>query len=81
MSSSPAQPDPTTSPGVNSKRRRHFEKARPIMTILGIVALIAGILLKAPILWTVGIILAVVGAIPAILGSTGRAVAGRLHYF
>ena len=47
------------------------------MIILGIVLLIAGFLLKISILWTLGIVLLVIGAILAILGSTGRAVAGR----
>ena len=51
------------------------------MIILGIVLLIAGFLLKISILWTFGIVLLVIGAILAILGSTGRAVAGRRHYF
>jgi Family of unknown function (DUF6131) len=51
------------------------------MIILGIVLLIAGFLLKISILWTLGIIVLVAGAILAILGSTGRAVGGRRHYF
>jgi hypothetical protein len=51
------------------------------MITLGIILLIAGCLLKISILWTIGIILLVVGAILAILGSTGRAVGGRRHYF
>ena len=51
------------------------------MIILGIVLLIAGFLLKISILWTLGILSLVVGAILAILGSTGRAVGGRRHYF
>ncbi|HZC10913.1 MAG TPA: DUF6131 family protein [Mycobacterium sp.] len=51
------------------------------MIILGIILLIAGFLLKISILWTFGILLLVVGAILAILGSTGRAVGGRRHYF
>ena len=51
------------------------------MIILGIVLLIAGFLLKISILWTLGIVLVVIGAILAILGSTGRAVGGRRHYF
>ena len=49
--------------------------------VLGIILLIAGFLLKISILWTIGIILLVIGAILAILGSTGRAVGGRRHYF
>jgi hypothetical protein len=51
------------------------------MIILGIVLLVAGFLLKISILWTLGILLLVVGAILAILGSTGRAIGGRRHYF
>jgi Family of unknown function (DUF6131) len=51
------------------------------MIILGLVLLVAGFLLNIPILWTIGIILIVVGAILAIVGSTGRAVGGRRHYF
>jgi hypothetical protein len=51
------------------------------MIILGIVLLVAGFLLKISILWTFGILLLVVGAILAILGSTGRAIGGRRHYF
>ncbi|BDB42865.1 MULTISPECIES: DUF6131 family protein [Mycobacterium] len=51
------------------------------MIVLGIILLIAGFLLKINILWTLGIILVVIGAILAVLGSTGRAVGGRRHYF
>ncbi|BBX61176.1 hypothetical protein MSAS_03500 [Mycobacterium saskatchewanense] len=51
------------------------------MIILGIILLIAGFVLKISILWTLGIILLVIGAVLAVLGSTGRAVGGRRHYF
>ena len=51
------------------------------MIVLGIILLIAGFVLKISVLWTIGIILLVIGAILAILGSTGRAVGGRRHYF
>jgi hypothetical protein len=51
------------------------------MIIFGVVLLVLGFLLKISILWTLGIILVVVGAILAILGSAGRAVGGRRHYF
>jgi hypothetical protein len=51
------------------------------MIILGIILLIAGFLLKISILWTIGIIVLIVGVVLAILGSTGRAVGGRRHYF
>ncbi len=51
------------------------------MIILGIVLLVVGYLLGIPILWTIGIILVVVGAILLLLGSAGRAVGGRRHYW
>ncbi|WP_172826513.1 DUF6131 family protein [Mycobacterium sp. 1423905.2] len=51
------------------------------MIVLGIIALIVGFVLKISILWTIGIILIVIGAILAVLGNTGRAVGGRRHYF
>ena len=49
--------------------------------ILGIVLLLLGFLLKISILWTIGIILLVVGAVLFLLGATGRAVGGRKHYY
>jgi hypothetical protein len=49
--------------------------------ILGLVLLLLGFLLKISILWTIGIILIVVGAVLYLLGSTGRAVGGRKHYW
>ena len=51
------------------------------MIILGIILLIVGFIAKISILWTIGIILIVVGAILALVGSTGRAVGGRRHYY
>ncbi len=51
------------------------------MIILGIILLIAGFLLKISILWTIGIVLIVVGVVLALLGSTGRAIGGRRHYY
>jgi hypothetical protein len=51
------------------------------MIILGVVLLIVGFLLKIAILWTIGILLLVVGLILALLGSLGRAVGGRRHYW
>ncbi|HYX98092.1 MAG TPA: DUF6131 family protein [Mycobacterium sp.] len=51
------------------------------MITLGIILLIAGFVLKISILWTLGIVALVVGAILAILGASGRAIGGRRHYF
>jgi hypothetical protein len=51
------------------------------MLILGLILLLLGFLLGVPILWTLGIILLVVGAVLFLLGSTGRPVGGRRHWF
>jgi hypothetical protein len=51
------------------------------MLILGLILLLLGFLLSVPILWTLGIILLVVGAVLFLLGSTGRPVGGRRHWF
>lgn len=51
------------------------------MIILGIILLIIGFIAKTAILWTLGIIVLVVGLILIVLGSMGRAVGGRRHYY
>jgi hypothetical protein len=51
------------------------------MIILGIILLIIGFIAKIPVLWSIGIILLIVGLIFALLGSMGRAVGGRRHYY
>jgi Family of unknown function (DUF6131) len=48
---------------------------------LGIILLIIGFIASVPILWTIGIILVVVGLVLAALGTMGRAVGGRRHYY
>lgn len=51
------------------------------MIIIGIVLLLIGFLLKVAILWTLGIIVLIVGVVLLLLGSMGRAVGGRRHYW
>ncbi len=51
------------------------------MIILGVVLLVIGFVAKIAIIWTLGIIAIVVGAVLAIAGGTGRAVGGRRHYY
>ncbi len=51
------------------------------MIVLGIIALIAGFVLGIPVLWSIGIVLVVVGLILEVLGTMGRAVGGRRHYY
>ena len=50
------------------------------MIILGVILLLLGLLLGIPILWTIGLIVAVVGVVLWIAGSAGHAVGGRPHY-
>lgn len=51
------------------------------MITLGLILLIVGAIIDVSILWTIGIVLVVVGAVLWILGSIGRAVGGRRHYW
>jgi hypothetical protein len=51
------------------------------MVVLGVILLLIGLITGISILWTIGVILVVVGAVLWILGSTGRAVGGRRHYW
>jgi uncharacterized protein DUF6131 len=49
--------------------------------IFGILLLIIGFVAGIAILWTIGIIVVVIGVILALLGMAGHAVGGRRHYF
>ena len=51
------------------------------MIVLGIALFIIGYVVPIPLLTTVGILLVVVGLILFVLGSMGRAVGGRRHYW
>jgi hypothetical protein len=51
------------------------------MITLGIILLIIGFIAKVAILWSIGILLVVVGLILALLGMMGRAIGGRRHYY
>lgn len=51
------------------------------MIVLGVVLLIIGFLTGVPIIWTLGIIAVVIGAILALLGMAGRPVGGRRYYW
>ena len=51
------------------------------MIILGIILLVLGLVLNINILYVLGIILLVVGAVLFLLGSSGRTIGGRRHYF
>jgi hypothetical protein len=49
--------------------------------IIGVVILIIGFIAHIAIVWTIGIVVLLIGATLALLGMTGRAVGGRRHYF
>ncbi|BBY62169.1 DUF6131 family protein [Mycolicibacterium helvum] len=51
------------------------------MIVLGAILLILGFVLHIPILWTIGVILLVVGAVLWLLGSIGRPVGGRRYWY
>ncbi|MFD6969437.1 DUF6131 family protein [Streptomyces sp. NPDC059979] len=51
------------------------------MIVLGVILLIIGWLLGFSILWTLGIILVVIGVVLWILGAVGHQVGGRRHYY
>jgi len=51
------------------------------MIILGVLLLIIGFVTGVAIIWTIGIIAVIAGAILALLGFAGHAVGGRKHYY
>jgi hypothetical protein len=51
------------------------------MILLGLILLIIGLLADIGILYTIGLVLIVIGAVLWILGAMGRAVGGRRHYW
>jgi hypothetical protein len=51
------------------------------MIVLGVICLILGLIFGLGILWTIGIILIVVGIILALLGMADRAIGPRRHYW
>ena len=51
------------------------------MIILGILLLIIGSVAGIAIVWTLGIVVVIIGVVLALLGMAGHAVGGRRHYF
>jgi hypothetical protein len=51
------------------------------MIILGLILLLIGFLAHIAIVWTIGIVVLVVGLVLLLLGSIGRGVGGRRHYW
>ena len=51
------------------------------MIVLGIILLIIGFVAKIAIIWTIGIVVVVIGAILALFGFAGREIGGRRHWY
>ncbi len=51
------------------------------MIVLGVILLIIGFVTSVQIIWILGIIAVVIGAVLAIAGGTGRAIGGRKHWY
>ena len=51
------------------------------MLILGLVLMLIGFLFGVPLLWILGIVLAVIGAALWIAGSAGSQIGPRRHYW
>lgn len=49
--------------------------------VLGVILLLIGLVANISILWTIGLILLIIGAVLWLMGSMGRAVGGRRHYW
>ncbi|MER7578750.1 DUF6131 family protein [Kitasatospora sp. NPDC097691] len=51
------------------------------MIVLGVILLIIGFVTGFSILWTIGIVLLLVGLVLWVAGALGHAVGGRRHYY
>lgn len=51
------------------------------MIILGLALLLLGMFLHIGILWTIGIIVLIIGVVLWVAGSAGHSVGGRRHYY
>jgi protein-S-isoprenylcysteine O-methyltransferase Ste14 len=60
---------------------RYTELGARIVIVLGVVLLIIGFVFHVPIIWTLGILAIVVGAILALVGAAGREIGGRRHWY
>jgi len=51
------------------------------MIVFGLILLVIGFVTGIAVLWSIGMIVLIVGVVLWILGSMGHAVGGRRHYF
>jgi hypothetical protein len=54
---------------------------RSVMIVLGVILLVLGWLLGISILWTIGIIVLIIGVVFFVLGQLGHAVGGRKLWY
>jgi len=73
--------EPRLQLGTSGRTHVPRQSEGPNMIVLGVVLLVVGLIVKIPILVTIGLIIAVLGAALFVLGSMGRAVGGRRHYW
>ena len=52
-----------------------------VMIIIGLILLLLGFFLAVPLLWTLGIIVLIIGLVLLVAGQAGRQVGGRAHYW
>jgi uncharacterized membrane protein HdeD (DUF308 family) len=67
-------------PAISNRQRCHRKEDAAVI-VLGVVLLLIGFIANISILWTLGIIVLVIGLALALLGGLGHAVGGRRHYF
>lgn len=51
------------------------------MIVLGVVLAVIGWIVGIPVLWTIGLVLVVLGLILLAIGSAGRTIAGRRYWY
>lgn len=51
------------------------------MIILGIILLIVGFVTNISVIWSIGIVVLIIGVVLAVLGMAGRSIGGRRHWF
>ncbi|MFE2111078.1 DUF6131 family protein [Kitasatospora sp. NPDC059463] len=51
------------------------------MIVLGVILLIIGFVTGISVLWTIGIVLVLIGLVLWVAGALGHAVGGRRHYY
>jgi hypothetical protein len=67
-------------PSTNSGRDKPTYSGAPTVIILALVLVLIGFIAKVPVLWSLGILVAVVGVTLMLFGKPGREIGGPKHY-